>query len=109
MPEHAGSSYRFGIRLFTRANYGPRSARGASVYLSDERNRRFLPVFDPSATPFDIDVQPGKFVNTSLTFHVPSDAHTLVFVAGMDRLRYASFIIGCGDLLHNPRLKLRLQ
>jgi hypothetical protein len=109
MPEQAGSSYRFGIRLFTRANHGPRSAKGASVYLTDERNRRFLPVYDPSAAPFDVDVEPGKSVNTSLTFHVPSDAHTLALAAGMDRIQYASFIIGNGDLLHNPRLKLRLQ
>jgi hypothetical protein len=109
MPEQAGSSYRFGIRLFTRANHGPRSAKGSSVYLTDERNRRFLPLYDPAAIPFDVDVEPGKSVSTSLTFHVPSDAHTLVFAAGVDRLQYASFIIGNGDLLHNPRLKLRLQ
>jgi hypothetical protein len=109
MPEQAGSSYRFGIRLFTRANHGSRSAKGASVYLTDKRNRRFLPVYDSSATPFDVDVEPGKAVNTSLTFHVPSDAHSLAFAAGMERIQYASFIIGNGDLLHNPRLKLRLQ
>jgi hypothetical protein len=107
-PEQMGSSYRFGIRLFSRANHGPRSAKGASVYLTDERNRRFLAAHDPAATPFDV-VEPGKSVSTSLTFHVPSDAHTLAFAARMDRIHYASFIIGSGDLLHNPRLKLRLQ
>ena len=108
-PEQAGSSYRFAIRLFTRANHGPRSAKGASVYLTDERGRRFLPVPDPSAIPFDVDMEPGQSVNTSLTFHVPSDAHTLAFAAGMDHIQYASFVIGNGDLLHNPRLKLRIQ
>jgi hypothetical protein len=108
-PEQAGSSYRFTIRLFSRATQGPRSAKGASVYLTDERNRRFLPVHDNSATPFDVDVEPGKSVNTSLTFHVPSDAKGLAFAAGMDHLSYASFIIGNGDLLRNPRLKLRIQ
>lgn len=108
-PVQAGSSYRFAIRLFTRANHGPRSAKGASVYLTDERNRRFLPVYDPAATPFDVEVEPGQSVNISLTFHVPSDARTLAFAAGMDHIQYASFIIGNGDLLHNPRLKLRLQ
>jgi hypothetical protein len=108
-PEQAGSSYRFGIRLFTRANHGPRSAKGSSVYLTDERNRRFLPVYDPAASPFDVNVEPGKSVSTSLTFHIPLDAHSLAFAAGMDRIQYASFIIGSGDLLHYPRLKLRLQ
>jgi hypothetical protein len=95
--------------VFTRANHGLRSAKGASVYLTDERDRRFLPVHDPSATPFDVDVEPGKSVNTSLTFHVPSDAKTLAFAAEMDHIQYASFIIGNGDLLHNPRLKLHIQ
>jgi hypothetical protein len=109
MPEQAGTSYSFGIRLFSRANHGPRSAKGSSVYLTDDRNRRFPPVYDSAATPFDVDVQPGKFVSTSLTFHIPSDAHTLAFAAGMDHIQYASFIIGNGDLLHHPRLKLRLQ
>ncbi len=79
------------------------------MYLTDERNRRFDPVYDSSAIPFDIDVRPGKSADTSLTFHVPSDAHTLAFAAGMDHIQYASFIVGNGDLLHNPRLKLRLQ
>jgi len=83
--------------------------KGASVYLTDERNRRFLPVYDPAATPFDVEVEPRQSVNTALTFQVPSDARTLAFAAGMDHIQYASFIIGNGDLLHNPRLKLRLQ
>jgi hypothetical protein len=108
MPEPAGSSYRLGIRLFTRANYGPRSTKGSSVYLTDERNRRFLPVYDPAATPFDVQLEPGEYISTSLTFHIPSEAHTLAFAARMHRIQYASFIIGNGDLLHNPRLKLRL-
>ena len=108
-PEQTGTSYRFGIRLFTKANHGPRSAKGASVYLVDERGRRFLPAPDDSATPFDVDVESGQSVNTSLTFHVPPDARTLAFAAAKDHLQYASFMIGNGDLLHNPRLKLRLQ
>ena len=108
-PEQAGTSYRFDIRLFTKANHGPRSTKGASLYLIDEHNRRFFPIPDNSATPFDTDIEPGQSVNTSLTFHVPSDARTLAFAAAMDHLQYASFIIGSGDLLHNPRLKLRLQ
>ena len=107
--DQAGSSYRFEIRLFSRANHGLRSAKGVSVYLTDERDRRFFPVHDPAATPFDVDVEPGKSVNTSLTFHVPSDAGTLAFAVGVERLQYASFIIGNGDLLHHPRLKLRLR
>lgn len=108
-PIPAAVTYRFAIRLFTRANRGTRSAKGASVYLTDQRNRRFLPVYDPSAIPFDVAIAPGESVNTSLTFHVPADAHALVFAASVDRIHYASFIIGIGDLLRKPRLKLRMQ
>jgi len=109
LPDPAGISYHFAIRLFTLANYGPRSAKGATVYLTDDRNRRFLPVFDPSAIPFDVEIQPGQSISTSLTFHVPTDAQKLAFAATMDRIQYASFIVGNGDLLHNPRLRLRIQ
>jgi hypothetical protein len=108
-PEQSGTKYRLAVHLFSKANHGPRSAKGASVYLVDERNRRFLPAPDPSATPFNVDIEPGQSINTSLIFHVPSDAHTLALAAAMDHLQYASFMIGSGDLLHNPRLKLRLQ
>jgi hypothetical protein len=107
--EYSGTSYRLAIRLFSRANRGSRSAKGASVYLTDEHGRRFLPVRDSSVTPFDVDVEPGQSVNTSLTFHVPSDARTVAFAAGMDHIQYASFIIGNGDLLNHPRLRLRIQ
>ncbi|HEY1947382.1 MAG TPA: hypothetical protein VGG97_10275 [Bryobacteraceae bacterium] len=47
--------------------------------------------------------------SVTLTFHVPADARTLFFAGGLDGICYASFIIGNGDLLHKPRLKLRIQ
>jgi hypothetical protein len=53
------------------------------VYLTDERNRRFLPVRDPLAIPFDVAVEPGQSASTSLTFHVPADAGDLCFADGM--------------------------
>lgn len=102
-------TYRLGFRLFSQANHGPRSAKGAAIYLSDERNRRFLPLQDPSAIPFDVAIQPGQPVNTSLTFSVPSDARSVFFNAGVNSLQYASFVIGNGDLLHNPRIRLRIE
>ena len=107
--EQSRMSYRFGVRLFSLANHQPRSTKGATVYLADDRNRRFLPVSDPSAIPFDTDLQPGQSVNTSLSFTLPLNARGLVFSARMDRIQYASFIFGNGgDLLGRPRLKFRL-
>jgi hypothetical protein len=108
-PEPAGVVYRFAIRLFSRAYQRTRSAKGATAYLVDQRNRHFLPLYDPSAIPFDMAIEPGQSISTSLTFNVPADARALVFAVGMDRIQYASFIIGNGDLLRHPRLKLRIQ
>jgi len=93
---------------FTRANHGTRSAKGASVYLVDERNHRFLPV--PELLRDSIRCGRGARAIRKYVPHIPrpSDAHKLAFARGMDHLQYASFIIGNGDLFHNPRLKLRL-
>jgi hypothetical protein len=108
-PMPGGLSYRLDVRLFSLANHGPRSAKGASVYLTDERYRRFPLVHDASAIPFDVALEPNTPVETSLTFNVPSEVRELYFAGGMDHIRYASFIIGSGDLLHKPVLKLRLR
>ena len=108
-PTGAGVSYRLDVRLFSLANHGLRSAKGASVYLTDERNRRFPLVYDASAIPLDVALEPKEPVETSLTFDVPSDAKDLFFAGGMDHIRYASFMIGSPDLLRQPILKLRIQ
>jgi hypothetical protein len=108
-PASAGMSYKLAIRIFSRALTTPQSAKGASVYLRDERGRRFAPVQDPSAIPFDVTLQPGESVSTTLVFNVPADAQNLTFAGGVDGIRYASFIIGNGDLLRKPRVKFRIQ
>jgi len=102
-------TYRLRFRLFSEANRGPRSTKGAAIYLSDERNRRFFPLQDTSAIPFDVSIQPGRSAKTSLTFNVPSDTRSVFFNAGVNRLQYASFVIGNGDLLHKPRIRLRMS
>ena len=108
-PEPKGRVYRFEIRLSSLANRGVRSAKGFSPYLTDEQNRRFPAIRNESSRPFDVDLQPGSALNTSITFHAPSDARNLALAVVADRIQYASFVIGNGDLLHNPRLKLRLE
>ena len=102
-------SYRLGFRLFSKANLGLQSTKGAAIYLADEHNRRFLPIPDPSAIPFDVAIQPVQSVNSSLTFNVPSDARPLFFNVGVNSIQYASFVIGNGDLLHKPRIRFRLE
>lgn len=101
--------YRLGVRVFSRAHRGLRSAKGAWLYLSDERGRRFGLAHDPSAIPFDVALHPGESVATSLIFHVPADAREIYFTGGVEGIHYASFIIGNGDLLHKPRIRFRIQ
>jgi hypothetical protein len=102
-------AYRLGVRVFSLAHRGPRSAKGAWLYLSDERGRHFALVPDPSAIPFDMVLHPGESVATALTFNVPVDARQLYFTGGVEGISYASFIIGNGDLLHKPRIKFRIR
>jgi hypothetical protein len=99
---------RLDIRIFSLANRGKRSARGALVYLTDERGRRFPLAQDPAAIPFDVDLSPRESVATTLTFPVPADAKELFFNGRVPGIRYASFIIGNGDLLNQPRLRFRV-
>jgi hypothetical protein len=95
--------------LSSLANHGPRSAKGAWVRLTDDRKRRFLPVFDASVVSFDADLLPHAApVKTTLTFDVPSDSRELYFEAGLRGLHYDSFIIGSRDLAGKPRFRFRL-
>jgi hypothetical protein len=100
--------YSLDVRLTSRANHGPRSAKGALVYLADERHREYFPV-SASPVPFDTAINPGQSVDTSLAFDVPSDAAQPAFEIRRDRIGYASFMIGSGELLRKPMLALALD
>src|SRR5579863_4229018 len=51
--------YNIGLRIFSRAGRVTQRAKGAWIYLIDDRGRRFPPVADPSAVPLDVLLQPG--------------------------------------------------
>ena len=53
MPRGAEIVYKVDVRIFSDANTVKTSARGASVYLLDERGRRFELTNDPSVIPID--------------------------------------------------------
>jgi len=108
-PAPDGVSYALALRLSSRALHGPRSARGAWVYLTDERGHRFLPVHGPSAVPLDVVLRPGESIATTLTFHVLRDARELFFTGGVEGISYASLLIGNGHLLRRPRIRFRIQ
>ena len=107
-PVHDGIREHFNVRLSSRANHGTRSANGAEVYLADDRNRKFR-LLDTSPVPFDVDVDPGQSVDTALTFDVPSAARKLYFEVRMERITYASFIIGNSHAPWQPLLKLAVN
>lgn len=98
---------RFDVRLSSRANRGTRSARGAHVYLTDDHGVRF-PLVDASPVPFDVNVDPHRPLDTSLSFDVPPDTHKLYFEVWSNGLSYGSFIIG-GRGPWQPLLKLALD
>ena len=84
----------------------------ASLYLVDEHNRHFPLVADPAPTPFDVDLNPGQPMDTTLTFLAPADAQQLFLKIdwGGNRLVrvLVKFVIGNDrSLLHRPTL-LRL-
>jgi hypothetical protein len=81
LPDAAGRIVKVDVRIFSDANHGTRSARGASVYMLDEHKHRFPLVNDSSNVPFDTALAPGQLVNTSLTFQVPGNAQHL-FLTG---------------------------
>jgi hypothetical protein len=100
--------YSMNVRLGSRANHGARSAKGALVYLTDERHREYFPV-SASPRPFDAAIEPGRAVHTTLTFQMPPDAGKPNFEVRMDRIGYSSFIIGSRELLRRPMLTLALD
>jgi hypothetical protein len=74
--------YRVDVRIFSDANSVTISAKGASVYVVDERGRRFELLNDPSVIPFDAPLAPKQSIHTTLTFAAPADARQLFLPCG---------------------------
>jgi hypothetical protein len=104
------TAYKTDVRIFSDLNRGSTSAKRVSIYLGDERGRRFSLIPDPSATPLDTELTPKQSVNTSLTFLVAADAHELFLTGdGAPGPWITKFFIGDDSaLLHRPTL-LRVQ
>ena len=77
VPRGRENVYSVDVRILSDIGRGKTSAEGASLYLLDERSRRFPLQPDPAAIPFDQLLDPGETFNTSLTFVVPSDVSQL--------------------------------
>ena len=106
-------AYKADVRIFSDANTVKTSAKGDSIYLLDEHNGRFPVIADPAATPFDVELNPGQSVNTSLTFLAPADARRLFLKVDWHANRLVKFLVkfvigNDSSLLHRPTL-LRVQ
>ncbi len=81
-PSATPSSTRYVVflRLSNRAKRTPMGEKGTVVYLMDSRGRRFDPIPDPKAIPFDTLLQPGASLVVERRFNVPPDAQDLGLV-----------------------------
>jgi len=98
-------AYKADVRIFSDLNKGTTSAKGASLYLVDERGRRFSLVPDPSVIPFDTELSPKQSIDTTLTFLVAADAKQLSLRGDGPSLWITNFFIGDDSAwLHRPTL-----
>jgi hypothetical protein len=102
--------YKVDVRIFSDANRVKTSAKGESLYLLDERGRRFPLVKDPAAIPFDVTLDPGQSVKTSLTFVAAADARQLFLTgdAGREPPFWVRLYFGSDDSLLHKRTLLRV-
>ena len=105
MPARNEIAYKVDVRLFSDASTVKTSFKGFSLFLVDERGRRFPMVKDPSVIPFDLSLDPGQSVNTSLTFVTPADARELFLTVDSPPFWVESLCFACdGSLLQKPTL-----
>lgn len=81
-PALSSVSYQVELRIFSRARRVSQRAKGAWVYLLDDRGRRYSPDPDPSAVPLNVLLRPGESVTTSRVFRVPEGIHHLGLITG---------------------------
>ena len=105
IPARNQIAYKVDVRIFSDADTVKTSGKGFSVFLVDERGRRFPMVKDPSVIPFDLSLDPGQSVNTSLTFVTAADARELFLTIDSPLPWVARLCFACdGSLLHKPTL-----
>ncbi len=100
-------AYEVAIRLSSRARRVAQRENGLVVYLEDEQGRRFEPVPDPAAKPFNILLQPGQSITTTRVFEVPSAASQLKLIVAHEGFNSFPGIIIIGDdssLFHKPMI-----
>jgi len=80
VPQGEGAAVSVDIRLSSRAKRISQREKNIAVYLTDYKERRFDPVADSSAAPFDVLLGPQESRVITRSFLVPSDAKDLGLV-----------------------------
>jgi hypothetical protein len=102
--------YTVSLRISSEARRVSQRAKGAWIYIIDQRGNRYAPAPDPSETPLDVLLQPGESVLTSRTFSVPSDAGAVGLITGHGvPCCYPSLIIADDSSLFHKRTSIRLD
>jgi hypothetical protein len=106
-PAENAIRYVVTIRISSRARRVAQRGRNTHAYLMDDRGRRYDPVPDPDAVPFDILLQPQEAVSTTRVFEIPADVQEPVLVATHGEGFPGWFIIGdSGSLFHKKTVVL---
>ena len=109
IPARNQIAYKVDVRIFSDADTVKTSGKGFSLFLVDERGRRFPMGKDPAVIPFDLSLDPGESVNTSLTFVTAADARELFLTVDSTLFWGARLCFACdSSLLHKPTFLLVL-
>jgi len=105
--EHEGTACHVTFQVSSRARRVTQREKGVHAYLTDAQNRRFDPLPDPKAIPFDVLLNPVDSVETERSFTLPNDARGVgVVVAHEGPFCFPGcFIIGeDGNPLRRPAI-----
>jgi len=111
-PAMAQVSYQVGLRISSRARRVTQRAKGAWIYLIDDRGRIYPPAPDASVIPLDVLLQPGESVTTSRVFEIPSGVRRLGLVTGHGGPYCGSMdivIIGASGCLFKKPSMIRIE
>jgi hypothetical protein len=104
-PATGGAVWSVALRLSSRARRVSQRENNLRVYLTDAGNRRYDPLPDKAAVPFNVLLQPGESVIAERSFLLPADARDVALVAAHEGgFPIGWFIIGYDTWFRKPAL-----
>jgi hypothetical protein len=91
--------YKVGVHIFSDAGRGGKIHGKTTLFLLDDRGRRFPLLPDPSVTPFTRELAPQEGMDTTLTFQTPADAKRLYLTGEPTERRSLMVRLFTGDWL----------